>query len=117
MTGQHGDEQKGGNTANLLQAWQFSHNWREIDATGASMEPGWIPGPNDRFMKNIEVVSRKQGDPDFLRPTADGVLATGGVGIAEKSLPLPTYVGAIPPKGGKEWDWSITWNALVGKKQ
>ena len=36
---------------------------------------------------------------------------TGGAG-AEGPW-LPTYVGAVPPKGVEPWDWSVTWNARM----
>ena len=51
------------------------------------------------------------GDPNFLRPTKDSPLATGGAGVKDSAL--PAYVGAVPPDGGEPWDWDRTWSALT----
>ena len=63
--------------------------------------------------KPIEVISRTKGDPDFLRPPKHSPLAEAGAGLSDKALPLPSYVGAVPPVGVEEWDWSKTWKALA----
>ena len=99
-----------GDLASLLNSadWRFSHNWREGEepnpASGENLF--WIPpSKSNKLQKTIEVMSRAQGDLDFLRPAADSPLATGGVGDADPVLPLPRYVGAVPPKGMDPWDW------------
>jgi hypothetical protein len=100
-----------GDTAALLKAWRYSHNWRELDAPPVT-DKAWIPGPADVIKAPIEVMSREFGAKDFLRPAGKSPLATGGVNDAY----LPAYVGAVRPEGVSEWNWNWTWDALVHKR-
>ncbi len=66
----------------------------------------------------IEVLSRKPGNSNFLRPAKDSPLALGGAGgqkaaASASGAPLPAYVGAVPPEGVEPWDWDKTWKAIV----
>jgi hypothetical protein len=90
--------------------WRFSHNWREIDPKKVAIRlPGWLPRcPDDHLVTPIKILSRKPGDPDFLRPPKDSPLAKGGAGVNDISL--PAYVGAVPPEGVQPWDWQKTWD-------
>ena len=95
--------------------WRFSHNWREIDPVKAALpnaHGSWIPArPNDHLEVPIKLLSRKLGDPNFLRPARDSPLARGGVGMTDSSL--PAYVGAVPAEGVEPWDWDKTWALLI----
>jgi hypothetical protein len=107
---------KPGDMKSLLESpgWHFSHNWREHipPKPGDPFLAGWIPaGPEDHLEVPIEVLSRKPSDADFLRPPKDSPLATGGAGVSD--IPLPAYVGAVPPEGVEPWDWQKTWNAMA----
>jgi hypothetical protein len=112
----------------LHQHWRWGSNWREFDSANlAELEKsGWVPpagqGPaagggfskllpaaKDILQKEVPVLNRKAGDPDFLRPAADSPLATAGAGVTDPSLPV--YIGAVPPQGMRPWDWSRTWQA------
>jgi hypothetical protein len=123
------DDQRGpvrtnmpGDVKSLLEspAWHFSHNWRELvpPERDSPFVAQWIPSrPDDHLQVPIKVLSRKPGDPDFLRPAKDSPLASGGAGARTRpnDPPLPAYVGAVPPEGVETWDWNKTWNAIVGK--
>jgi hypothetical protein len=114
--GVHNGGEQPGDTAELLKAWRFSHNWREISEpkSGEANAKFWIPaGPKDMLKKPIEVLSREPADADFLRPPKHSTLAEVGAGLSDKALPLPSYVGAVPPEGVEAWDWSVTWKALA----
>jgi hypothetical protein len=93
--------------------WHFGHNWRETDRQrGASVSEHWIPlSPTDHQLAPNGVLSKKPGDPNFLRPAKDSQLATSGAGVTDPSL--PAYVGAVPPEGVEPWDWQKTWLALT----
>jgi hypothetical protein len=94
--------------------WHFSHNWRENDpiTAKAQVPERWIPlSPSDGVLSPNAVLSRKPDDPDFLRPPKDSPLATAGAGVSD--IPLPAYVGAVPPEGVEPWDWDKTWNAMA----
>jgi hypothetical protein len=93
--------------------WRFGHNWREVDPKKAiARDPDrWIRlHPNDR-QGPIQVLSRKPGDANFLRPPRGSPLGTGGAGGSDASL--PAYVGAVPPEGVEAWDWDRTWKMLT----
>jgi hypothetical protein len=120
--GRGGGAEEPGDVKSLLESpqWHFSHNWRELLPPGkdSPFRAVWIPpGPDDHLQVPIEVISRKPGDPEFLRPAKDSPLASGGAGAKPRpdDPPLPAYVGAIPPEGVETWDWNKTWNAMVGK--
>jgi serine/threonine protein kinase len=100
---------KAGNVPALLEAWQFSHNWRE---TEPSANKAWIPGPKVTLRKPLDFkfMYPKKG-LEFPPPPADSDLATGGVNDGV----LPAYVGAVPPEGVPPWDWGKTWKALQTK--
>jgi serine/threonine protein kinase len=87
--------------------WDFQCNWRDL----AGANPGIaLPlAASDRKLALVKFVSRDPSSPDFLRPLADSPLATEGAGKEDPSL--PTYVGAVPPKGVEPWDWDKTWKA------
>jgi hypothetical protein len=94
--------------------WHFGHNWREVDPMRANAQAPdrWIPfSPTDHPVAGNPVLSYKPDDPDFLRPPKDSPLATGGAGVSD--IPLPAYVGAVPPEGVEPWDWEKTWNAMT----
>jgi hypothetical protein len=94
--------------------WHFSHNWREVDPVRAKAEAPdrWIPlSPTDHPPPANAVLSLKPDDPDFLRPPKGSPLAAGGAGVSD--IPLPAYVGAVPPEGVEPWDWQKTWNAMA----
>jgi hypothetical protein len=121
---------KGGDASKLLNAWTFSHNWREIvpPPPGDANAPFWIPGPRDELLNPInnpiKVMSTKPGDPNFLRPPKDSPLANAGAGTRAAAAPmgetmengdLPAYVGAMPPEGVEPWNWDKTWKKLASK--
>jgi hypothetical protein len=116
-----GSTDKPGDLNSLLESteWHFSHNWRELPPpdSDSPLRAFWIrAGPDDHLQVPIEVLSRKPGDPNFLRPAKDSPLASGGAGgrkAAASDPPLPAYVGAVPPEGVEPWDWDKTWRALV----
>jgi hypothetical protein len=111
----------GGNTVQIRgpgdgklvnEKWQVSCNWREVEEPRGDgvLEKSWIPpGPRDVRNVSIAVLSRTPIDVNFLRPAKDSPLASAGAGKEDTSL--PTYVGAVPPEGGKPWDWQTTWDA------
>jgi hypothetical protein len=115
-----------GQGRDLHRHWRWGSNWREFAADNPAelAKGGWIPpagsgaspgsglskllsAAKDVLQKEIPVLSREQGHPDFLRPAPDSPLATQGEGVTDPSLPV--YVGAVPPKGMLTWDWSRTW--------
>jgi hypothetical protein len=104
-----------GNTKLLLDKWRLSNNWRETKKPNGTsfIDKSWIPPSRDKDVcqDNIAVLSRNAKDPDFLRPAKDSELAKAGAGGD-----LPSYVGAVPPKGVKAWDWQKTWKARMEKK-
>jgi serine/threonine protein kinase len=106
---------RGGDLQALLQSpdWHFSHNWREVPLKpGISLSDRWIPEcPNDHLEVSIPLLSRNPEHANFLRPAKDSPLATGGAGAGD--IPLPAYVGAVPPEGVEPWDWDKTWSALM----
>jgi nitrous oxidase accessory protein NosD len=93
----------------LVDLWRFAQNWRDL--SGSS---GILPlAREDQKVEKLTLLSRDPNDPNFLRPASDSPLATGGAG--QEGPWLPTYVGAVPPKGVEPWDWSVTWNARMRK--
>ena len=102
-----------GNSEALLKVWQLSHNWRETSKpSGTSIEDrGWVPPvAQDVAKPEITEVGVKPGEADFLRPAKESPLVNGGAGGD-----LPTYVGAVAPEGGEQWNWQWTWDAQVNK--
>lgn len=89
--------------------WLIIHNWRQVTVP-SQPGPDWILPPKDKVVGEIRVLSRDPAHADFLRPPADSPLASGGAGGE-----LPTYVGAVPPRGALPWDWQKTWNARGAK--
>jgi hypothetical protein len=117
--GDPGNLTKGGDMQKLLDAWRFSHNWREITAPpdGDPNAAFWIPGPRDTLKKPIPDLSTRLDTADFLRPPKGSPLATTGAGGSDAEIcdrDLPPYVGAVPPVGVEPWDWEKTWKARVG---
>lgn len=97
----------------VTDAWNLHHNWREMKDEKVD-GLGWIPpGPKDKGLSKIEVLSRKQDDKDFLRP-AKGPLKTEGAGKEHPGL--PTYVGAVAPEGAPVWNWQWTWDVYCANK-
>jgi serine/threonine protein kinase len=88
----------------LTQRWRFTRNWRDLGGGQAHL---LIPlAPTDERLRMPGGLSRDPSDPAFLRPGADSPLAKGGAGGD-----LPSYVGAMPPKGVQPWDWQKVWDA------
>jgi hypothetical protein len=114
LDGADPDKHQGvGDGVALRGAWQFTHNWRELKEPTSNdpLHKAWVPaGPDDVRKDRIEVMSRDRQSSDFLCVAKDSPLASGGAGGD-----LPTYVGAVPPKGVEPWDWQKTWNARVAK--
>jgi serine/threonine protein kinase len=107
-----GSEQKPGDGRSLVNAWWFSHNWRDL--SGARSGRDAIPlAPGDHQLKGKVELSRDPSSADFLRPPSSSPLANDGAGKEDPSL--PTYVGAVPPKGVDPWDWDRTWRARAKK--
>ncbi len=102
-----------GDGALVTSAWTLTHNWRELKNTKVQYA-GWIrPGPKDHVLEKIKVLSRKQGEKDFLRPPNGSDLATKGAGSEDPAF--PTYVGAIAPEEADPWSWQWTWDAWMQK--
>jgi hypothetical protein len=91
--------------------WDFKCNWRDLAGADAGHATPLASG--DHKLEVVAFVSRDPSSPDFLRPLPDSPLATGGAGKEDPSL--PTYVGAVPPKGVEAWDWDKTWKARARK--
>jgi nitrous oxidase accessory protein NosD len=89
--------------------WRVDHNWRDLSGDS----PVLPLAPGDHRLQAVRFISRQPTHPDFMRPVADSPLAKGGAGAAAPWL--PTYAGAVPPAGVEPWDWSLTWNARLGK--
>jgi hypothetical protein len=105
-----------GDGSRVGQAWQFGHNWREAARPTAPAAKAWIPpGVNDVLRDRIDGVNRDPKSPAFLRPAPDSLLATGGAGKEDPSLPL--YVGAVPPEEVPPWDWERTWRTGTKPKE
>jgi len=114
------EQPKPGDVKSLLLSpeWHFSHNWHEMvppDRDSPLVALRIPPGVQDHVQVPIEVLSRKPSNPNFLRPAKDSPLAIGGIGAkgSASDLPLPAYVGAVPPEGVEPWDWDKTWRALA----
>jgi len=60
--------------------------------------------PGDQKLEKIDLISRDRSHVDFMRPTAESNLGKQGAGKDDPSL--PTYIGAVPPKGVSPWDWN-----------
>jgi hypothetical protein len=100
------EKENPGDVKALLKAWQFSHNWREIEPAAS---PSWVRGLKDTLSKDLRFMHPRSG-LEFPPPPKDSELATRGVADGV----LPSYVGAVPPEGVK-WDWDKTWKALQPK--
>ena len=98
---------------NSMPRWRlFAQNWRDMSG---SIEAVMLPLATGNFrLDKVELVSRDRLHPDFLRPKPDSPLARDSAGKTDPSL--PTYVGAVPPKGVATWDWDKTWKARVPKR-
>jgi len=93
--------------SHIITLFDFKCNWRDLAGSNPSIA---MPlAARDRKLEVVEFASRDPDSPDFLRPLLDSPLAREGAG-KEDSL-LPTYVGAVPPKGVEPWDWDKTWKA------
>jgi nitrous oxidase accessory protein NosD len=94
--------------------WTFACNWRDLSGT----RPVVPLGRRDRKLDSDVRLQRNPSQPNFLRAPADSLLAAGGAGKDDPSL--PNYVGALPPEGAEAWDWDRTWRSRVkmtGKKE
>jgi hypothetical protein len=100
-----------GNGEALTKLWRFGQNCRDLSGDSRTLKFPVVKG--DTELPRIEKVSRKPEDEDFMRPKPDSPPAKGGAGKEDPSL--PTYVGAVPPKGALPWDWKKTWNARAQK--
>jgi len=89
----------------LVRKWRFHANWRDFSGGEAAAA---IPlAKNDHRHTDWKFLSRQLGDPDYMRPESNA-LTTGGTGGD-----LPSYAGAVPPKGVKPWDWNVTWRSRM----
>jgi hypothetical protein len=89
--------------------WRFGGNWRDL----SGLSPHIPLGSGDHKLDSTIRLPRDTARPDFLRPSSDSPLATGGAGKGD--LTLPAYVGAVPPEGTEPWDWDRTWRARAKK--
>jgi hypothetical protein len=117
-SGQVNDEPSAGDGARVAKHWQVDHNWREVKppAEGTDDRKAWVPPDpkkGDVRLDEIKDINRGPKSPDYLRPDRKALLATAGAGKEDPSL--PSYVGALPPKGIDPWDWDRTWRARVKK--
>jgi serine/threonine protein kinase len=105
-----------GKGKDLLEAWQVDHNWR----VGAPPPPDSLFGQSrvplsekDRQEKSLDGIPRSPDDLAlFLRPGKGSPLANAGAWESEPAL--PPHVGALPPEGGRDWDWERTWRVPPG---
>jgi hypothetical protein len=95
----------------LAAAWHFRRNARDLSGPRGDFRFPLAPG--DRELKGLPLVWRDPASPDYLRPRADSLLAKEGPGVDDPSL--PPYVGAVPPKGVKPWDWERTWRSRMAR--
>jgi hypothetical protein len=106
-----------GDVKSLTKQWKFTHNWRETarPTTDDANAKAWVPPtPADVRTDKIEhLLSRDATSPDYLRPKSESPLAGQGAGQSDPAL--PSYVGAVPPRGTPAWDWDRTWRAPPGK--
>ncbi|MFQ5733354.1 MAG: protein kinase [Planctomycetaceae bacterium] len=106
----------GGDTEKLCRTWTLGENWREMKRpTGTGLDAkAWIPEAESSVVRDsIKVLSRDPAQAEFLCPGKKSELATEGAGKTDPSL--PSYVGALPPKGMRVWDWTRTWRMPPGK--
>ncbi len=109
-------EKKSGKTAEsafLLDLWTFKRNARDL--VGTEQKTMLPLAKEDRKITQNDLESRQAGAANFLRPKATSLLASGGAGKDDPSL--PAYIGAVPPPGVAAWDWDRTWKAWFNKKQ
>jgi hypothetical protein len=107
------ESQEPGDGASLVRRWRFHHNWRDLSGQQSRMA---VPlAATDRKLDDAgsKELSRKPDAPDFLRPGNSSPLATAGAG--ERDGSLPTYVGAVPPRSVRPWDWDRTWRSRAGR--
>ena len=96
-----------GDHKRLLRDWNFGHNRRDVHAIYVLQ--GLPFAETDLKIARLQVIEETNRESaDFLRPKSKSALATGGVGGD-----LPSYVGAVPPKGTQPWDWDITWRSRM----
>jgi serine/threonine protein kinase/nitrous oxidase accessory protein NosD len=93
----------------LSTLWDFQCNWRDLSGRNTGINTPLAAG--DHKLERVAFVSLDPSSPDFLRPLPDSPLATEGAGKEDPSL--PTYVGAVPPKGMEPWDWDKTWKIVT----
>jgi hypothetical protein len=108
--GKQGSPAVAGDSAEVFRVWDVAHNWREVPLIirdDSDEGKAWVPpGPKDVRQDKIEGVNRDPNSPGFLRPDPKSPLARQG-GETD-ALPLPPYVGALPPEGAEPWDWDRT---------
>jgi hypothetical protein len=91
-----------------VEGWRLDHNYRDLSGRPEIQLP---LSTGDRELKDVVLLSREPGHKDFLRPAGDSPLAKGGAGPGGPWL--PSYVGAVPPRGIPSWDWALTWRARM----
>jgi hypothetical protein len=93
-------------------SWRIDHNVRQVRPPAADSPEfkTWLPGTKDTVVEKLPLLTLDSKHSDFFRPTQNSELAKGGAGGD-----LPSYVGAVPPEGVKQWDWQKTWNARMRK--
>jgi hypothetical protein len=99
----------------VMRGWQIRQNVRRTKVVSQA-DPGfkeWIPATNDGLVDRIEFLSPDPAHADFFRPADYSAVAKGGAG--PDGPWLPSYVGAVPPRGAEPWDWELTWNARMRK--
>jgi serine/threonine protein kinase len=102
-----------GNMTALNKLWRIRCNRRDGSGRGQT----YIVPINtaDSLLEKPDLLSRAPDQADFLRPREASLLTKEGAGRIDPSL--PTYIGAVPPKGVEPWDWDRTWRArMVTKK-
>src|SRR5262249_38100895 len=111
--GKQGSPIRPGDGAEVLRVWDVAGNWREVSLSvrdDPDLGKAWIPpGPKDVRQDRIEGIDRDPKSPGFLPPDPQSPLASQG--RRPDALPLPRYVGALPPAGAEPWDWDRTWQA------
>jgi hypothetical protein len=107
----HKNGEHQGETEEVTKQLTFACNFRDLSGSYAGSQ--MLLHAQDRKLGGVPFLSRDAVHPDFVRPPPDSPLATGGAGKDDPSL--PTYVGAIPPKGTPAWDWNKTWRWRMNK--
>jgi parallel beta-helix repeat protein len=104
-----GDQATPGPGKDLAERWHWRGNVRDMSGMDVAYLVPLAPG--DRRLTPSELAPSLPGQEDIVRPRQDGPLAKPQPGKSE--LGLPGYVGAVPPEGTRDWDWTISWRSLM----